>query len=194
MRQTFWNAPYWVALAAIGQLVAGFAAAWAARLAQRSAKLAQRSVDIMDAAMQNGDRAYVAMENTSVGFESHGSPPVFVTTLRNAGKTPAHEVRFGFHVLLVNSIDEAKNYGVQFDDGRTSLAPGAALNTLGCLPETLSPDESSALAAGRVFLIGLGETIYKDIFGHEHKTAWGVQFKQDAPSHFVMTGFHNFMN
>lgn len=37
MQGSFWGAPYWVAIAATGQVVAALVAAWAARAAQRLA-------------------------------------------------------------------------------------------------------------------------------------------------------------
>jgi hypothetical protein len=193
MSGAFWSSPVWVSVAAIGQISAGIATAWAARAAQRSAVAAKQTVDLMDDSMRNGDRAYVAMDEIAVGFESNDNPPVFLTTLRNAGKTPAHDVRMGFHVLLIETLEDAKRYGVRLDEGTTSIAPGGMVKAFGSLPGKISQVELNGLLSGNVYLVGLGDLSYKDVFNREHKTTWGVVYRQDAPGHFVRTPFHNFM-
>lgn len=194
MKESVWIAPWWATIAAIGQCIAALVAAWAAIAAQRSATLAKRTVDIMERTSQNGDRAYISMDEISVGFEGNDRPPVFFTVLRNAGKTPAHNVRLGFHVLLVKREEEAASYPVHFDDGRISVAPGGVLKALGAMPESIKPHELEALIKEKAYLVGLGEVAYDDIFGREHKTVWGVRYKENAPGHFIMTPFHNYMD
>lgn len=201
----WYAAQWWTAIMGAGQLLAAFAAAWAAIVARRAAKAAEDSVKVTkdtalaaDLSSRHRDRAYVALADT-LGPDQYAVGTIFEMTMhfKNVGVTPAYNVRFGALITITDAIPTE-----DFLDENTALADMGPLAPTIPIPVHCRGNQEGAFALSQQGLEGLrsgdgvavasAKVIYSDAFGDMHETKVAYLFDPNVMG-FRFAPFYNSM-
>jgi len=143
-------------------------------LVERSAKASEASAATSARGLHISERAYLATEIVltppKVGEKLH-----FVSTIINAGKTTATDVRVRFdYVWLSQAVSEQTAYeaalATQKDPftSTTILAAGQRAEQVLDSPEPADEEFVKKLSANEISIYAFLRVWYRDLFNHEH--------------------------
>jgi|SRR5581483_127676 len=190
-------------LAAVAAAVATF---YAARMAQRSAQASEisataaadaatashRAINLTQEQFKHSARAYVVVENLTLGRMFEGVPLEVSLNFKNAGSTPALEgwVRYWF-VTTQTPLTGNPPAQAPVAESKLLIGPQSAIRLSG-RTEAITPGQLRAFEREEQYLYLAGIIDYKDAFTDEHQTLFCFRIMFNPPNHTTHT-HHNSM-
>jgi hypothetical protein len=126
------------------------------------------------------NRAYIVITDIAIGKPEVGKVITYTWGYKNVGKTPANNLKMRFFCeegdyKLPDADRDTLNQLTVNDDG-ISVGGETPFRQDGVFPRTLTREDSINITTETIWLFCAGEIVYRDIFGNDHKTAFGAAY------------------